>query len=334
MRRRAGEFVKDRGLRLVDGSDDRRLAQLARLTGPAAWFDRRIEARRELNRLAGLDDTEWLGWAYRDALGRDPDPIGLEHWQRQLDQGIGRQAVHTALASSPEARNGPGGRAALDGFHASRMTFMRSLPPARRILDLGGTSLNSVLGSLLVMGYPYHFDELVIIDLPSEDRHPLYQEAQDNQDLQSPQGPIRYLFRSMVDLDDLADGSVDLIVSGQTFEHLPSHDGEKLLKHVARLLSPDGALALDTPNREVTAIQCAMTGDPFINPDHKIEYTHAQMLDLYAAAGLKVERAHGLGYMPHTVRTGVWQVQELADNQGLYAAIEQCYTLAYVVRRA
>jgi len=210
--------------------------------------------------------------------------------------------------------------------------FTRSLPPARRILDLGGTSLDSVLGSLLIMGYPYVFDDLLIIDLPSSERHALYQ-AGHNEDLLSPQGPVRYLFRSMVDLDDLPDGSVDLVVSGQTFEHITQSDGELLLGQVARLLSADGVLALDTPNRTVTAIECATTDNLFINPDHTIEYTHPQMLDLFTAAGLEVQRAYGLGYMPSTVRTGRWQPEELAVNRGLFTLIEDCYALAYLVGR-
>lgn len=328
MRRGIQGFVATQG---VDRLDDR---HLERLRGMVKWCDDKVGAQIERRQAAAwLDDDDWLRWVYREALGREADIGGLEHWRRQLQDGMGRNAMRRRLLSSPEATSIGMGPGALQGFHESRVIFTRSLPPARRILDLGGTSLGSVQGSLLAMGYPYDFDELVIIDLPSPERHPLFQTGH-NPDLASAHGPVRYLFRSMIDLDDLPDGSADLIVSGQSFEHITPEDGETMLRQVARLLSPDGVLALDTPNRAVTAIECAMTGDEWINPDHKIEYTHAQMLDLFHAAGLVVQRAHGLGYMPDTVRTGSWHPEELVRNRGMYAAIEDCYTLAYLVRRS
>jgi SAM-dependent methyltransferase len=330
MRERLPRLLKKQGERLLDRAGTGQIDRLARVSARIAGA---VAGEQERRRVAMLDDTDWLRWVYRDVFDRDPDAMGLEHWRQQLHDGMARSTVRQILASSTEAHNGPAGREALAGFHESRMSFTRSLPPARRILDLGGTSLDSALGSLLIMGYPYDFDELVIVDLPSSERHALYQ-AGDNEDLVSGRGLVRYLFRSMVDLDDLPDRSVDLIVSGQTFEHITPSDGELMLSQVGRLLSFDGVLALDTPNRDVTAVQCAATGETWINPDHKMEYTHRQMVELFAAAGLEAQRAHGLGFMPDTFRTGVWHPEELAHNRGMYAAIEQCYTLAYVVGRA
>ena len=57
------------------------------------------------------------------------------------------------------------------------------------------------------------------------------------------------------------------------------------------------------------------------------------MLQLFENVGLVVQRAHGLGYMPNTGQTRTWHPEELAENKGIYAAVEQCYSLAYVAAR-
>ena len=322
-----GSLLSTWGNRVTAGLGERSLPWTVRQAGRVSG---RLEREAEARRIRGLDDASWLTWAYQEALHRSPDPVGEASWLAELAGGRPRADVLQILQTSPEARSGDTPRLASETFHGSRVTWTRSLPRARRILDLGGTSLGSRLGSLLAMGYPYSFDELIIIDLPVDERHPLYQVGE-NEDLVSDQGPVRYLFRSMVDLDDLEDGSFDLIVSGQTFEHITEADGATMLRHIARLLSPGGALALDTPNRAVTEIQCAETGEQWINPDHEIEYTHEQMLRLFAENGLSVLRAHGIGYMPETARTGTWQLEELVEHPGIYDAIEESYTLAYLV---
>lgn len=316
--------------RVVDRLGDRALpwttSQSARVTG-------RLAREAERRRVAALGDSDWVDWAYLQVFHRGADDAGRTHQINQLRRGTTREGMLDVLRSSPEALAGDTPRKATEVFHGGRMTWTRSMPRARRILDLGGTSLGSPLGSLIVMGYPYDFDELVIIDLPSDDRHALYQ-VDENSDLISDRGPVRYLFRSMVDLDDLADGSFDLIVSGQTFEHITQQEGGLLLTHIRRLLAPGGALALDTPNRRLTEIECELLGTDFINPDHKIEYTHPQLMALFAEHGLDVLRAQGIGYMPKSVGTRIWDLQELIEHPGLYDAVEDCYTLAYLVTRA
>ena len=81
--------------------------------------------------------------------------------------------IHSAewSHSSPMTEFGP-------SLHYGRGVFIRSLPRARRILDIGGVALGVPYGALVLMGYPYTFEEIVIVDLPSEDRHELYQDGQ------------------------------------------------------------------------------------------------------------------------------------------------------------
>lgn len=279
---------------------------------------------------ASLTDEAFVDRVYQDLLGRSADPDGTAHWTAQLRDGVTRERVEHALALSPEAASRRATRRALESFHHGRITWIRSLPPARRILDLGGTALDSDHGALQAMGYPYDFDELTIVELPIESRHELYR-VPEMQAIDSPHGPVRYLYRSMTELADLPDGSFDLVCSGQTFEHITEDEGRLLLHDVRRLLTPYGALALDTPNRAITAIECREGGVEFINPDHKVEYTHAQMLGLFAGAGLVVLRQHGIGYMPQTAATATFVRDELIEHPTLYADIERCYTLAYLV---
>lgn len=317
--------------RVIPRLGDRALPASVRLSqGVSA----RLSAELERRRIQGLADAEWLTWAYRAVLHREPDPIGFESWQAELSKGLPRSRVLAAFSSSPEAEAGDLPGQALEAFHGGRVAWTHSLPRAKRIIDLGGTALGSELGALVVMGYPYSFEALTIVELPSEDRHELYQVGDNSPEIRSPGGPIRYQYQSMVELGNVPDASMDLVVSGQTFEHVSQADGKTLLSHVARILAPGGHLALDTPNRAITEIQCASTGEDFINPDHKVEYTHEQMLALFRDAGLEVVRAHGIGYMPETARTKEWLLQELVTYPGLYDAIEDSYTLAYLARRA
>ena len=110
-------------------------------------------------------------------FGRDPaenDPFGT-----QLERGttsprqLMEWLIHSAewSHSAPMTEFGP-------SLHYGRGVFIRSLPKARRILDIGGVALGVPYGALVLMGYPYQFEEIVIVDLPSEDRHELYQDDQ------------------------------------------------------------------------------------------------------------------------------------------------------------
>lgn len=323
-------------------ADNRRRADLATAEATGRDTVRRVRNRlRRITRNGGrasslhpeLDDGAFVDWAYREVLGRPADDEGRALYVAELAGGWDREQLLNALRTSPEARSVERVNGAMSAFHESRVAWTRSLPRGKRILDLGGTALHSDIGALLVMGYPYDFEELIIIELPPEDRHELYQ-VPEMKSVDSDHGPVRYRYQSMTDLENFEDQSFDLVCSGQTFEHITADDGAKLLHDVRRVLTPDGFLALDTPNRALTAIQTA--GDPaeFINPDHKIEYTHQQMRDLFADAGLRVVRQHGVGYMPESAATGVFQIDELKRYPGLYDDIERSYTLAYVATPA
>lgn len=318
-----------------------RARELARTKLPDPVVDRVRAAKRrlrpdagstELPGLAGMSDAEFVRLAYWFLLERAPDAVGEPDKLARLAAGMSRTELLRDLAESPEFA----GRRPIHGLaslHASRMRWIRSLPAAGRILDLGGASLSSDDGALVQLGYPYPFEQLTIVDLPPDDRHDLYRSELVDGPVITSLGPVEYRYHSMAELDGFADGSIDLVYSGQTFEHVTPDDGRRVLAEVARVLRPGGHLALDTPNRAVTGIQMRDEPGDFIDPDHEIEYTHAQMLDLFAGAGFTVERYHGLNLMAGSVAADSFDDTELPAFPGLYDDIERCYLLAYVVAK-
>ena len=185
---------------------------------------------------------------------------------------------------------------------------------------------------MLQLGYPYPFESLTIIDLPPEDRHQEFWSERYPDRVDTHLGPVYYRHASMTDLSSISDSSVDLVNSGQTFEHIFPAEGESLLKEARRVLKPTGVLALDTPNRTLTAIQMRDQDEEFINPDHKIEYSHQQMLELFDRHGFTIERAQGMGFMPKSVENDRFDLDEIVQHPGLYDDIDKCYLIAYLAR--
>jgi ubiquinone/menaquinone biosynthesis C-methylase UbiE len=270
--------------------------------------------------------------AYQVILGRDPDPVGRADYGGRLAAGaLSPDGLVEELLISDEfeARRAYPGRYLHVSIHASRRDFIRSLPPARRILDLGGGWKWSAEGALVVLGYPYAFEDLVIVDLPSDDRHPLYR-SQDHAATATRLGPVRYDYRSMSDLSGHPDGAYDLVYSGQSIEHVSPGEGDVVLKEAYRVLRPGGFLALDTPNAAV----CRLQQPEFIDADHKVEYTHEEMRAKLTAAGFSLVEEKGLNYCGESVRTGVFSWEEAARNRGVYGSPADCYLLAYLATKA
>jgi SAM-dependent methyltransferase len=297
-----------------------------------------LRLRRRLRYIFGpldfdrLPASDAVRLAYQVMLRRNPDPTGFTDFAGGLQSGRLTPAdVVDAIRGSEEFQNHVRfrGRTLGPSIHAGRAQFIRSLPPARRILDLGGTHLHRDEGAMIGLGYPYAFEELVIIDLPSADRHAIYRGNDARREVPSPLGPVRYRYHSMTDLAEFTDASVDLVYSGQSIEHVAPDEGSIVLKEVSRILRPGGHLALDTPNARVTRLQ----QDAFIDPDHKVEYTHEEMSDKLREAGLQIVEAKGLNYAGKSLAAGRFDPDEVAGNSGLHAAIEDCYILCYVCRK-
>ena len=120
-------------------------------------FARRMKARvpgrgKSLQEwwIAQPTDKAFLRMAYRMLLDREIDETGMRDRLEQLRDGATRASVLTSLRSSSEMMAFVT-REPLPSLHHSRELFIRSLPPARRILDLGGTHLGDERGAMVVM---------------------------------------------------------------------------------------------------------------------------------------------------------------------------------------
>jgi len=270
--------------------------------------------------------------AYQVLLNRDPDPEGMRSLLDHLASGAFTIAdIPQAIRGSEEFQNFVRFRGSMLGFsiHAGRSQFVKSLPRASRIVDLGGTHLHCAEGALYRLGYPYAFDELTIIDLHPDERHALYRAGLNPGQVQTDLGPVRYRYHSMTDLSSFEDASVDLVFAGESIEHVTREDAHVVLKEAFRILRRGGHLAIDTPNRRVTRIQ----QEAFIDPDHKVEYTYPELRDALEEAGFAVVRAHGLNLAQRSVATGVFDPDEVAGHCGLFDEIEDCYILCVVAQK-
>jgi SAM-dependent methyltransferase len=279
--------------------------------------------------LSGRSATEVLDLVYELVLAREPDPTAAAEYLEVLQSGaVTPQALTDWVIASGEWWSVTPFSGLGRSLHLSRMLFVRSLPPAKRILDLGGTALENATGALVLMGYSYPFEELTVIDLPSEERNELYQESVAHDVTHTALGPVRYRYHSMVDLSDYPDDSVDLVYSGQSIEHVPLDVADTVLAEVRRVLRPGGYLGLDTPNARVTRLQ----QPEFIDPDHEHEYTDAELRAKLAAAGFEVTGAWGLNHAGPSLAAGAFDADSVATARGLFHQIEDCYLLAYLCR--
>jgi SAM-dependent methyltransferase len=212
-------------------------------------------------------------------------------------------------------------------LHYGRGVFIRSLPRATRILDIGGASSADPRGGLVMMGYPYSFEELVIVDLPSDQRHPNYQDSFHHDSFDTGHGLVSYRYHSMANLSGLPSHSFDLVYSGESIEHITRAEAHRLLPQIRRVLKPTGYLALDTPNRRLTRLQQPTV---WLDPDHKYEYTHREAVRMLRGGGFSVRRSHGISYGAQSIQDGVFNEIEVATRRGLFDDVENCYLLAYI----
>jgi 2-polyprenyl-3-methyl-5-hydroxy-6-metoxy-1,4-benzoquinol methylase len=141
----------------------------------------------------------------------------------------------------------------LEAEHLARYRWAAQLAAGRRVLDAGcGTAYGSAIlaqaGALEVVGVDLAVDVLdsVRTELPAT----VTLEPGDVRDLRFP------------------DGMFDLIVCFEVIEHVNDPGGT--LDEFRRLLSPDGILALSSPNRDVY---------PQGNPHHVHEYTPQELYE-------------------------------------------------------
>ncbi len=258
-----------------------------------------------------LPPKQSVRMAFNVVLDREPDPEGGPDYTASWPTGeLTRHGVAEALAHSEEFRRRVPIRNVLLSMHVSRSEFVAGLPRAARILDLGGTHQGLPDGALVHLGYPYPFEHLVVVDLPVEDRDEIYQGGSTGAPVLSELGPVEFAFHSMVDLSRYADGSFDLVYSGQSIEHVSEADGDAVVREAFRVLAPGGWFCLDTPNGPAWRLR----SDAPMNEDHQIEYSADQLVAKLERAGFEVTECKGLNLMRRGVAAGVFDEAEASAN--------------------
>jgi len=212
-------------------------------------------------------------------------------------------------------------------IHAARIRMIRTLlPPAKNILDLGGAN-----APLFTMGYEHAFEQMVLVDLPPLDRHDQYKDVVLEKAHPDPRVLIHY--GDMSDLSRYADGSFDLVWSGQSIEHIDPAAAIRACEGAYRVLTPGGYFCLDTPNRDVTKIHKSDLGGGFVDPDHKHEYYSDELRQMLLSAGFFVEAAAGICEMPQTRRTNRFHYEDFVLGQPVVDNPDDGYIFYFAARK-
>lgn len=204
--------------------------------------------------------------------------------------------------------------------HYARLQLVSTLlPQADKIVDLGGAN-----GSIYEMGYPYKFDEIVVVDLPPADRDPMYKDLK-MRAKKTPNGKISVHFGDMSDLSFLPDNCVDLVWSGESIEHIDEAAGRRMVKEAFRVLRPGGSFCLDTPNRLITKIHTS----GFIHPEHKLEYYPNQLQRLLRSSGFKIVDKRGIREMPRTYSTKQFDYTDYITGSPISKDVNSSYMQYY-----
>ncbi|MDZ4875674.1 MAG: hypothetical protein CLLPBCKN_005094 [Chroococcidiopsis cubana SAG 39.79] len=259
-------------------------------------------SHESLPEMETLSDESYLRMAYKVIFEREIDSEGLANWLNALDKGLSRTALVRMLVDSIEFQLRPLSKKdywhLLNAkLHHARFKLIRTvLPEAKVILDLGGASTGDARGALLSFGYPYLPEKIYIADLPPDER--MLNASELTQHIKYKSCDINYVYTSMSDLSSFEEGSFDLVWSGQSIEHVTQEDAEKVFAQAYKLLKPGGKLALDTPNRSATQIQCPKG---YIHPEHKIEYFYSDLCQILERHNFKIVETKGLIDLSKTI---------------------------------
>jgi SAM-dependent methyltransferase len=276
----------------------------------AERMSRLIQAAREFtagNILDSVSHQDFIVMAFLLILNRPPDESGIQYYLQRLDGHlINRQQLVHFLYESAEyrARFEP---KFPDRLHEARKEFIKSLPAAECIVDLGGGCPTAIEGALYTSGYPHRARRLIIVDLPFDSRMVVPQDFREEK-LTLDYGMIEYVHSSMTDLSAIEDGVADMVFSGESIEHVTEAEAVRVIAEAWRVLKPGGHFCLDTPNGLLTRIH---SPDQFIHPEHKVEYTPGDLIEMLKDGGFEVVETGGICPMPETAATGVFDETEI-----------------------
>lgn len=278
------------------------------------------------------NDEEYVRQCYLTILLREPTPENIAFYAAKLVEGKTRQQlVYDFIRSSEFILKCSKFN---DKFHKARVELIRTkLPKASVLVDLGGASRLDLRGALLAMGYPHRPTVLNIVDLPIADRIEIRDgnvKDEPERDFLFEGTEIRYVHTSMTNLAAFETGSVDLVWSGESIEHITEADAEIVIAEAWRILARGGVFALDTPNRLATEL---LAPDGFIHIEHKIEYQPVQLLEKIKRQGFEIREFGGLMAMPKSIEAGRLVSDEIMNTYGLNSDPENAYAFYVIAER-
>lgn len=300
---------------------------------------RRILAAQQfwlaLRGLRRRDDETFVRAAYRTLLRREPERDGSTHHIAALARGAAREQVLSEILRSEEywLRHNlpmmPG-----EALHKARVEYIRNrVPSARVVVDLGGAANQFRAGALLLCGYRPRPETIYIVDLPDDRRMLGTGEPESGQHgsvVRHRRVTIRYLYQSMAEPLPLEGGTVDLVFSGESIEHISEAEADLVCCEAWRLLRPGGHFCLDTPNGALTRVQ---SPEALIHPEHKREYRPSELRTKLEAVGFQIVEAGAICPMPESLRTGKFSYEEMVHRRGLSENPDEGYLFYLNARR-
>lgn len=222
-----------------------------------------------------------------------------------------------------------------DQLHMARVQWVKTLPVAKYILDIGGSSPTLAEGALIELGYAYRPDKLIIFDKPPNEQFWGMPSYSQNKGYQFKWGQLKYIHGYAEDISnntELQDQKFDIIFMGQVVEHIYEDKLHAVLTWIKSHLSDTGVFYFDTPNRRLTKLQTG--ADSYIDPDHKKEYTPDEMQIILKAAGFEVTQQWGLINMPLSLKSQTFDYRDFYESSPLSenAGSGYCFAMACKVK--
>lgn len=273
---------------------------------------------------------EKADFAYRIFLYRKIDISTISSIKKNIDSGkFSIYKLILRLVLSKEYKSSDRKPPMSEQLHLARVKWVRSLPAAQSILDIGGSSPTLAEGALIELGYVHRPEKLIIFDKPPNEQfwgQPNYSQAND---LQMKWGLVKYIHGYAEDIlnnTELHDKKFDIVFMGQVVEHIYENKLHEVFTWIRSHLSETGVFYFDTPNRRLTELQ---TGpDAYIDPDHKKEYTPAEMKTILKLAGFDVIQQWGIVNMPLSLGSNIFDSRDFYQSQALSDNADSAYCFA------
>lgn len=125
---------------------------------------------------------------------------------------------------------------------------------------------------------------------------------------------VEWIQKSISDMSAIATASVDVMFSGQNFEHLWVDEVADSLIDAHRVIRPGGHLVMDSPNRLITERNL------WSHPQHTVEYTPDEVRHILDLAGFDTTDLVGLHLCSHLITGALLPLDPVNDDNATVAA--------------